>query len=91
MDAYADFATEMRIFARHRGARRTATFLVPVDGNEITAYTADLDLSGELMSATTGYMREALRVYAERGQHVRCLFPLIAKGDPFHEVYLMDG
>jgi hypothetical protein len=82
-----DFATALSLFARHQDAPATGSFLVPVDGNSLAAYDVDDEVSRERMKATTPYMQGTLRLYGERGHHVRCLFPRVSKGDPSYEVF----
>lgn len=86
-----DLQTSFHLFGVHQTAPSTGGFFFPVDADKIAAYETDRELSRERMNATGGYMRKSMRVYEERGRHVRCLFPLVARGDPFYEVYLVEG
>jgi len=86
-----DFATELRVFSAHHKTPTTGSFLFPVSTIDLALYNIDPEVSKDHMEATTGLMREALRVYEQRGHNVRCLFPLVAKTDPFYEVYLAEG
>jgi hypothetical protein len=86
-----DSPTSFRLFGAHQPVPTTSGFLLLLGVGRIARYETDSELSRERMNATVSYMRNAIRVYEQRGLHVRCLFPLVAKGDPFYEVYLVEG
>lgn len=86
-----DFPTSLRLFAAHLPIPSTSGFLLPLDTNRIAVYETDSELSRDRMNAAASYMRNAMRVYVQRGFQVHCLFPLVAKGDPFYEIYLVEG
>ena len=88
-----DFATALRLFASasHQAASSARGLLFPLDSDRLAAYESDDGISGLRMRETEGYMRSAMRVYADRGREVRCLFPLVSKTDPFYEVYLVEA
>jgi hypothetical protein len=83
-----DFSTALRLFSGHQPVHATESLVIPVD---LTEYKVDEDLSRRYMKVSEEYMRETLRLYEQRGQHVTCLFPLVSKEDPFYDVYLVQG
>lgn len=85
-----DFSTVLRMFAARQRFPATASMVVPIDRDDLTDYEVEEKLSRRRMDTTMGYMRETLLLYEQRGQHVRCLFPLVSEGDPFYDVYLVQ-
>jgi hypothetical protein len=75
----------------HQKGPAKANYLIPVYAQDLAAYDVDPDVSKQWMKVTTSFMADTLQFYEKRGHHVRCLFPLVSRTDPFYEVYLVEG
>lgn len=88
-----EYTEALTLYQRSNGeAAGGQTFQVTLSAEDITQYEPDSSLSATWMNATKRYMETYLRTLKEYGgAPPKALFPLVAKGDPFYHVYVLQG
>ena len=86
-----DEAAELRHFASYQSAPASGGFLISVESITLAVYDIDIEVSRAHMMAARARIQDLIRLYEKDGHRVRCLFPLVSKGDPFYEVYVLEG